>query len=220
MMIVILVIVILLIAVPGILLFRKKLNMSWTASILIPGLVVLVAIPALFFVVLAPKQVILVDESGAAKYFVMGSNVKYDLADGSSAEVELPKLGYTVINNTDDTLVVEEVKYYTVQPSDDDDFESLDDLDILVMLKPYSVNPMHGFYPDYVFETPPDEIETESSASKISKSYLRRMNALDPYINRLYVGDMEDGEPAGEGKLYYADSLLFAGSFANGNPVK
>lgn len=196
-------------------LLKRIFKMKTVAAVTTTFFSSLLIVPVLIMVVmLQVSTVILVDESGATTYMVMGSSVTYELKEGGSVEAALPETGHAIINNTGDTVAVETVRYYSYDPGEGPEVE------LLPIILPFSIQAMDGYYMDYIFKTPPDQIETKSSSGKMSKEYLRFVEAGDADYYLYYLGEYKNGKPHGQGIVYDGPRKIFEGQFIEGKIVR
>lgn len=156
-------------------------------------------------------SLILVKEDGEGFYSLIGEK-DYTLSNGEIIHLSAVDHGDLVVNDSPDSLVIERSEYEGAVTEGDLS-------GTLVLIAPQQVYIFHGERIEYLFEESPDFIETEKSASEneLTKFTLRKLKASDFDAFYIYEGPTKWGKPHGNGRFWVNRDRLYIGDVIEGN---
>lgn len=162
-------------AVLGLIYFlMKKMKAGQKAGIIAGSIVGILAGTAI--VMMAGRIVVVKSMDEAGTYLVYGSP-EYEFSNGFKMKLDMAAAESFVINDCDMELVLEKIVYSNSYVADY--------YDILIL--PMSVTHMPSLSVNYFFnETPPDEVETSSGSSSVTKYWLRTKDSYENDYGAMY----------------------------------
>lgn len=167
--------------------FIRNLKVLSFSAKIVAGIIVgiLAALPWLEF----RTVVILIEEDSAVRKVIIGS-ADFQLSNGETIHAGGLSHGELIINNTNDTCVIERIEYF----EEDQEMSNLSNY--LILVKPMSAYPFHGSEVQYLFQEPPEYIESYDHSSRAQVNHvLRLLRPTDHTYYYLYDGPVEWGNP-------------------------
>lgn len=188
---------------------KRELDLKITVAI---GLFLSLIVVVLF---MSKKTSVIIITSEKVKSYQMLGESEYTLQNGDVLELKGLNHGNLIVNNTNDSCVIERITYSEKDAELSGKEQYL--TGVLLLVKPQSKYVFHGAEIKYLFTKSPDKLKRHGDSNaewvEFELRYLEQKDWKDYW---LYDGTVRWGKPDGEGTLWSAGGVSYSGVFSEG----